>query len=367
MEDLKHRNNDEEISNDESQGEDTHDEGTDDNKTYDEETRDVCDICLEWKPKAIVAPCEHSVCADCLTQLATHASLRQARFGLRCCDDFDEIFLPISEADLRNHVPVSVLDALEEKRIEATTPNRIYCHVRICSTFIKPENIDNEIAYCQICNAKTCATCKAESHPGSCREPTNEDDEVRKLAEEKQWKSCPECGAIIDRNAGCDLVTCICGCRMCYHCGKEASECPESLWQDVEEEYDEQYEEQVAEAARRLDEYDFDVPEGQEDEEWVPPAPQYVGLTDREHLTIHVRESHDDNWAVRELTGSLGCTACGTTISGIVNMCNVCRAILCEACYAERATKGAEWVSPEWWTVDESRWIPGWPRAQAYE
>lgn len=38
-------------------------------------------------------------------------------------------------------------------------------------------------------------------------------------------KLCPTCSAKVEKNGGCDTVTCRCGTSFCYNCGLESAEC----------------------------------------------------------------------------------------------------------------------------------------------
>merc|ERR1719265_622586 len=38
-------------------------------------------------------------------------------------------------------------------------------------------------------------------------------------------RPCPECHVIVSRSEGCNHMTCVCGARFCYACGKVSCEC----------------------------------------------------------------------------------------------------------------------------------------------
>ena len=60
----------------------------------------------------------------------------------------------------------------------------------------------------------TCAQNQAE-------EP--EQDEfasLREIAQEQGWKTCPGCKNMVERNRGCNHMTCRCRTEFCYKCGR---------------------------------------------------------------------------------------------------------------------------------------------------
>jgi hypothetical protein len=50
-----------------------------------------------------------------------------------------------------------------------------------------------------------------------------------KMVRDNGWKKCPHCSVAVERNGGCDHMTCrVCRCSFCYLCGKYDSSNPTS-------------------------------------------------------------------------------------------------------------------------------------------
>ncbi|KIO18127.1 hypothetical protein M407DRAFT_84272 [Tulasnella calospora MUT 4182] len=39
---------------------------------------------------------------------------------------------------------------------------------------------------------------------------------LRKLAKKLQWRRCPQCRIVVERNEGCKHMTCRCGHQFCF-------------------------------------------------------------------------------------------------------------------------------------------------------
>lgn len=188
-----------------------------------------CAACLDTFPTRLTAhgPCGHNYCRTCMRKLFEVAIADQTRFPPRCCQQ------RINLRDARKVLTKTLADRFAAAQREYETP-RTYCH--LCNTSIPPQirNGDNEAAaaaaaaetraVCPSCQAATCTTCKAEFHPGACREEEHV-KQLHRLAEQMQWKACPRCNMLIERNGGCSHVSCRCGHDLCYDCGRSFQRC----------------------------------------------------------------------------------------------------------------------------------------------
>ncbi|KAA8900904.1 hypothetical protein FN846DRAFT_752054, partial [Sphaerosporella brunnea] len=178
-----------------------------------------CVVCADEheKTEMLVLPCEHAYCAseDCL-----HAPFRRAlreKQPFRCCDRVD--------IDLAaEHFDAAFVADYKLMLLERDTPNPLYCSVPACSRFIVPASIKGGVGTCPACSVRTCAFCRLAEHGGVCREDA-EGQRVRALARAAGWKVCPNCQAVVERNAGCLHMTCRCGTEFCYSCNALYSQC----------------------------------------------------------------------------------------------------------------------------------------------
>jgi hypothetical protein len=47
------------------------------------------------------------------------------------------------------------------------------------------------------------------------------DEKFEEFITGSNFKQCPKCKRWIEKNQGCDHMTCKCGCEFCYRCGKK--------------------------------------------------------------------------------------------------------------------------------------------------
>ncbi len=146
--------------------------------------------------------CTHYHCQQCLNTLFELSTRDETLFPPRCCRQV------ISVTSIRLYLDANLVQRFEEKSIEFTTPNRVYCSRPTCSAFIPPANITTttSTATCSVCFAATCTICRGNTHNGNCPE----DVEIQltlDTAQEQGWQRCHECGAMIELDIGCYHIT----------------------------------------------------------------------------------------------------------------------------------------------------------------
>merc|ERR1719502_2194064 len=50
-------------------------------------------------------------------------------------------------------------------------------------------------------------------------------DDVVKFCRQMNFMRCFDCGHVIEKKAGCNHITCVCGAHFCYLCGTKWGEC----------------------------------------------------------------------------------------------------------------------------------------------
>ncbi|KAH7564528.1 hypothetical protein PSV09DRAFT_2417705 [Bipolaris maydis] len=190
-------------------------------------THILCSACMELHPRfdALELSCKrstevsaHAYCRTCLSDLF-HTSLADTTlFPPRCCGES----LPMSRC--KQLCPPSLMAEYEDKQMELTTPNPVYCSNRSCAKFIKPCNITADIAVCQTCQKETCAVCQNPRHNGVCPEDPSIQALI-KVATEEEWQRCPNCRTMVELTLGCYHMRCRCGKEFCYICAKPWKTC----------------------------------------------------------------------------------------------------------------------------------------------
>ncbi|GAB0134551.1 hypothetical protein EsDP_00002916 [Epichloe bromicola] len=170
-------------------------------------------------------PCSHDYCRDCIAKLFSAAISDESLFPPRCCKT------PIPLGLNQIFLPPKLLGTYKAKELEYGTPNRTYCHVPTCSTFVPPAFVRDDVATCVKCRSKTCTICKGKSHAGDCPADTSTLDALR-IAAHNGWQRCHSCRSMVDLTSGCNHITCRCGAEFCYVCGVKWKECRCDLWDE---------------------------------------------------------------------------------------------------------------------------------------
>jgi hypothetical protein len=170
--------------------------------------------------------------------------------------------IPLSSvSNLLNNAEIELYKAKYE---EWATPNRLYCPVPTCSTFIpqriyvkvrqgpgassnnprgadtlpvgsmltiKNDNPKKDIrphAACPTCGVSICTKCKSLSHIEECSE-TDLDPVLEEQLKKWKIKRCPKCRAGVRRMYGCSHIECRCGAHFCWECMLPINQCGVSL------------------------------------------------------------------------------------------------------------------------------------------
>ncbi|KAK7435135.1 hypothetical protein VKT23_019828 [Stygiomarasmius scandens] len=121
-----------------------------------------------------------------------------------------------------------LVDLLYRKSREFSVPSRdrMYCPISRCSMFLGSSSTIQTTGLvsieCYSCHTFVCLRCGYIAHPGERCRPSPEEiaeTQVRELAEEKEWKTCPGCKQMVERISGCPHMICRCRTHFCYGCG----------------------------------------------------------------------------------------------------------------------------------------------------
>lgn len=179
-----------------------------------EDFRD-CAVCLEAADMAVMVrvPCNHWYCRDDIQGAFQSALEGRPSRPFQCCgQDVPITLYPNPSADFQRRYV-----AME---LEHTTPNPIYCSNRNCGLFVPPTNYRGpDHAVCDACGYDTCRLCRNPAHRGGVCPQDEGVRQVERLATQEGWRRCPNCAEMVERQYGCNHMTCRCGSEWCYVCG----------------------------------------------------------------------------------------------------------------------------------------------------
>ncbi|GJU65665.1 probable E3 ubiquitin-protein ligase ARI2 isoform X1, partial [Tanacetum coccineum] len=191
----------------------------------------MCDICMEDMPSCDTTKmdCGHCFCNTCWTEhFIVKINEGQSR-RIRCMAH--KCFAICDETVIRNLVSKRHPDLAEkfdrfllESYIDDNKMVKWCPSTPHCGNAIRVE----EDAFCEVecsCGNQFCFSCLCEAHsPCSCAMWQLWTKKCRDESETVNWitvhtKPCPKCHKPVEKNGGCNLVSCICGQAFCWLCG----------------------------------------------------------------------------------------------------------------------------------------------------
>lgn len=191
----------------------------------------ACPICFDEFPfetLVTLRQCgEHYYCATCLgICLTTHIS--SAELTQLACPS---IGCPAvaGEEDIRKLTSAEVYDKYLRFLLLAflDTEHTYWCPNAACSAPVLAAEIpcasSDTLAmfFCPSCSTAFCSGCSKPFHPGvSCDGVSAEDREFFEWLSTKNVlvKECYKCGFMLEKNDGCNHITCKCGAQWCWLC-----------------------------------------------------------------------------------------------------------------------------------------------------
>jgi hypothetical protein len=171
--------------------------------------------------KSFRAPCAHRYCLGCLANFAKVSTRDESLYPLQCCQ------IRMSTERVARRLPKPLQTRFRAKSVEYSVPaaTRVYCANRKCSSFICSSNTHKTNMTCLVCGITTCLGCRNRRHPGEDCAGAGLQEELKTLADNKNWQSCPGCQAVVERTDGCSHITCRCATHFCYQCGARWQKC----------------------------------------------------------------------------------------------------------------------------------------------
>ncbi|THU89643.1 hypothetical protein K435DRAFT_728949 [Dendrothele bispora CBS 962.96] len=213
--------------------------------TPNSESAPECIACAETISSypSFTAPCGHHYCRTCLENYINLSLKDDSSFPPQCCRQPFPLGLESNQASSSRFPPLTspsvssilpnpeLIRGLKARVHELSVPSkdRLYCPNPRCSVFLGSLNVPWTEArpvpvLCCLCGANACLRCKWAAHPGSECPPSPDEmaeSQVRKLAKEKKWQTCPQCKETVERTMGCSHMVCRCNAHFCYGCGSD--------------------------------------------------------------------------------------------------------------------------------------------------
>ncbi|GAB5372827.1 hypothetical protein AAMO2058_001697900 [Amorphochlora amoebiformis] len=124
---------------------------------------------------------------------------------------------------------VGILEPKEFKRYQELSlqawqsahPNVVQCITVDCKGIIELHPQVRRVT-CPVCSTEFCRICKGSGHPDDvpCQDPQVAAS-LQGYAQDKKCQKCGSCGMLVEKNKGCNHMTCRCGNHFCYLCGTD--------------------------------------------------------------------------------------------------------------------------------------------------
>ncbi|KAF4588501.1 hypothetical protein EYR40_010052 [Pleurotus pulmonarius] len=201
------------------------------NRPFQSRTAKECISCMEtFTPAHNLRPaCGHDWCSPCLVDLVTACLKDESLYPLRCCgQNFVESEIFASLRDRR------LLSQFRLKAREFATPplQRVYCPAPRCSSFLGPASNVKKSVGCEGCGETVCLACKSLDHGDEDCVEQAALTELKDLAREQGWQTCPGCHAVVELLYGCYHMTCRCRAEFCYVCAVPWKQCQCAQWDE---------------------------------------------------------------------------------------------------------------------------------------
>jgi ariadne-1 len=199
-------------------------------------SKKLCAICYdenEGQPdKKLAMPCGHEFCIDCWHDFCANAVKEEGPQCVRatcpqaeCKEVVTEVEVEACAKDyLQKFHSFQLRSFVESNSLTRWCPGK-GCERVACAFSASAMEHDHNVAHCNGCLTNFCIVCGEEPHaPCACKELARWNEKCRNESETANWilantKSCPKCVSRIEKNQGCNHMTCQrCKFEFCWIC-----------------------------------------------------------------------------------------------------------------------------------------------------
>ena len=187
-----------------------------------------CPICYDEVSHPEQLGCGHTYCSGCLSHYLASAPETKT-FPLVCLGDETACKTPIPLPLIRRFMTPqafrSLVEAAFRSYLEQHSQELKYCTTPGCQQIYRHSS-KARILQCPSCFSSICSACDDEPHKGlTCQERRDQKNSFLQDRLFNAWadghgKQCPQCRSVVEKNGGCNHMTCRCGAHFCWKCGK---------------------------------------------------------------------------------------------------------------------------------------------------
>jgi ariadne-1 len=194
----------------------------------------TCFICFDDTNQMLSMPCGHAFCFDCWNAFCENAVEEGPSCVITTCPDAscNEI---VTDDEFAKALGTTSPQYMKFKNFQLrsfveSNPYTRWCPGRGCERIayaLSPAamELEGNVAKCDTCTTKFCLVCGEEPHaPASCKALLKWNEKCRNESETANWilantKSCPKCLSRIEKNQGCNHMSCQkCKHEFCWVC-----------------------------------------------------------------------------------------------------------------------------------------------------
>ncbi|KAM6496283.1 hypothetical protein JOM56_008989, partial [Amanita muscaria] len=197
-------------------------------RTRDNGQNKACPVCLSELSAPVALVCGHEYCRPCLKRRIL-TSAEQNRLPIVCIGNGDSckrpIAIPIIQSLLTPPHFQRLLDKVTQTYFNKRSDEYHNCITPDCTQVYRCSKEARYIT-CSSCNVSLCSACHSKAHSYlSCADwmvlgtPAEQERLVSRWMPNDKIKKCPECKARIEKDDGCNRVSCgVCGVHICWVC-----------------------------------------------------------------------------------------------------------------------------------------------------